>query len=252
MSTIGHFGGHAAEYVKYRPTYPEALYQSLLTQLEERELAWDCGTGNGQVALRLAESFQSVHATDINSRQLEVAPKNERVNYACSPAHQTELESDSVDLITVASAVHWFDIDSFYREAQRVLKPGGVLAVWTYAPDLLGPSALGQVVRGFAEDTFRQDWPEGIGWVDRRYEDLPFPFQEIPLTKIAFPLLWSMDNLVGWISTWSAYNRHLARTGVDLRDFVEARLAEVWPEPKEKAVELDFPLYARVGRALSA
>lgn len=249
MSKIGHFGGHASEYAKYRPSYPETLFETIFRTVQNKGLAWDCGTGNGQVAVRLGEDFQKVHATDINSRQLEEAREHPRVSYLCSPAHHSELEDHSVDLVTVASAVHWFDIEAFYGEVQRVLKTDGILALWTYAPELLGPAPLAEVVRSLAQETFLDDWPEGIEWVSRHYADLPFPFQEIPCPKIDYPLQWDFDSLAGWVQTWSAFNRHKARTGIDLGDYVKESLREVWPGSIDQVVNLDFPLYVRVGRA---
>lgn len=243
-----HFGGHAADYVKFRPGYPEELLTFLADQAPHSRLAWDAGTGSGQVARVLAARFERVQATDASQKQLTEALSHPRVNYRCAEAQDSGLEAGSVGLITAAAAVHWFNIELFYREASRVLSPGGVIAVWTYAPDLLAPPGPAEVVRELAEELLGPDWPAGMDWVRARYKDLPFPFREIEVPRFDFSLRWSLDQLMGWISTWSAVRRYRERTGLEPLEGLRHRLLSAWPVTDGGPTEVQLPLYRRVGR----
>ena len=247
VSSRDHYGGHAADYRKFRPTYPESLFIQLLALVPHRKLHWDCGTGSGQVAVRLAEDFDRVWATDLSEKQLREAEAHPRVEYHQAEAHHSGLPDCSVALVTVATAVHWFDQASFYEEVQRVLSPEGVLAVWTYGPDLVAPEPLARVVRALS-DRLDEDWPTGIEWVKGSYKDLPFPFPTLGLEPLEFRLNWTVDDLFGWISTWSAVHRHRARTGEEPLADVRADLEKVWPHDPGKPASIVFPLHYKVGR----
>jgi SAM-dependent methyltransferase len=241
-----YYGAHASDYARYRPTYPPELFSQLLQLVPHTQLAWDCGTGNGQVAVRLAEEFTRVFASDLSSLQLEHAPPHPKITYKPCPAHQSGLADGSVGLITVATAVHWFDLEAFFAEAERVLSPGGVIAVWTYAPDLISPAEVGELLRTMAGEKLARDWPPGIEWVNRKYRDLPFPFSEIPFEPVDFELDWSFSQLYGWVDTWSAVRRYRRRLGSDpLLDFRD-RLEKAWHNSESGPVRM--PLYLRVGR----
>jgi ubiquinone/menaquinone biosynthesis C-methylase UbiE len=110
----------------FRPRYPREMFEYLGTVAPSLERVWDCGSGSGQAAVQLAEVFNRVIATDTSEKQIRNAQPHERVEYRVAPAEQSGLESSSVDLIMVAQALHWFDLDRFYAEARRVLRPDGV------------------------------------------------------------------------------------------------------------------------------
>jgi SAM-dependent methyltransferase len=242
-----HYGGHAADYRKFRPTYPESLYTQILGLAPCNTLAWDCGTGSGQVAFRLAQDFEQVLATDLSQKQLREADQHPRVSYREAEAHNSGLADNSVSLITVGTAVHWFDQSPFYTEASRVLIPGGLLAVWTYSPNLIAPDSLADVVEGLSQE-LDSDWPRGIEWVQREYSDLPFPFPPLELEPFEFSVTWSPDDLLGWISTWSAVHRHRKRTGKEPLDGVRQRIERAWPGPLKQPARLVLPLHYKVGQ----
>src|SRR5262245_55012855 len=127
-----HFSGHAACYHQFRPNYPDSLFAYLATLCPSHELAWDCATGNGQAAVALAPHFRTVIATDASTQQVEQAQVNPKVKYLVAPAHEAPIETGAVDVVTVAQALHWLELSSFYREVRRVSKPRGILAVWCY------------------------------------------------------------------------------------------------------------------------
>ena len=67
------FSSQSKVYAAFRPTYPKELYQFIFRHLTEKKVAWDCATGNGQVAQYLASYFNEVYATDISQQQLDHA-----------------------------------------------------------------------------------------------------------------------------------------------------------------------------------
>ena len=186
-------------------------------------------------------------ATDLSEKQLREAEKHPRVEYHQAEAHHSGLADQSVSLVTVATAVHWFDQASFYEEVERVLSPDGILAVWTYGPNLVAPEPLARLVRSIS-DRLDEDWPTGIEWVKGAYKELPFPFPTLELQPLNFELDWSIDDLFGWISTWSAVHRHRARSGNEPLNGVRAELESIWPHHRRQPVRIVFPLYYKVGR----
>ncbi|MDX1378106.1 MAG: class I SAM-dependent methyltransferase, partial [Anaerolineales bacterium] len=132
MKFEDHFSTQSRQYAQFRPQYPNAIYAYFASIVPGYALAWDCGTGNGQAAVGLAQYFEQVYATDASADQIAHAYPHPKVEYRVESAEQVALETASVNLVTVAQAVHWFDFDKFYAEVNRVLEPGGILAVWTY------------------------------------------------------------------------------------------------------------------------
>ena len=131
MTFKDHFSRLAAQYAEFRPSYPGALFDLLARIAPSRGRAWDCACGSGQATLDLAERFESVVGTDASAQQVAAAKPHPRVTYAVCRAEASGLETASFDLVTVAQSLHWFDRPGFYAEARRVLKPEGVIGVWT-------------------------------------------------------------------------------------------------------------------------
>src|SRR2546430_8781655 len=119
MSFKDHFSRQAADYAIFRPGYPRELFDYLGSIAPGRQLAWDCGTGNGQAAIALASLFDRVIATDASDKQIANAQRQEHVAYHIAPAENSGIDSGTIDLIMVAQALHWFDLNRFYQEAQR-------------------------------------------------------------------------------------------------------------------------------------
>jgi ubiquinone/menaquinone biosynthesis C-methylase UbiE len=145
------FATEAAEYAHLRPTYPDNLFEFLATVVASRNIAWDCATGNGQAATHLARHFGQVIATDESGEMIAQAPRDPRITYWVAEAEDSGIEDHLVDLVTVASAIHWFDLDRFYAEVRRVVKPGGVIAAWTYYTHVFG-SAIDAVISRLVHD----------------------------------------------------------------------------------------------------
>jgi ubiquinone/menaquinone biosynthesis C-methylase UbiE len=134
------FSTQARAYAAFRPRYPEALYEWLASIVAARSRALDCGAGSGQAAIALAQHFDEVIAVEPSAAQLANAEQHPRVRYVQAPAESTGIEQGTVDLVTCANAIHWFDLDRFYDEVRRVATQGGVIAAWCYQRSAIEPT----------------------------------------------------------------------------------------------------------------
>ena len=241
-----HFSKHADDYARYRPSYPDALFDYLAEQAPGNKLAWDCGTGSGQAAIQLAERFERVIATDASTEQIEHAFPHARVEYRVEPAEQTSIESSTVDLITVGVAVHWFDFEPFFKEVRRVAKPGALLAVWTYSfPEII--PAVDRVIERYYYEVLSGYWPERIRHLEARYRSLPFPFKQLQPPEFFIEMNWDLSDLFGFLGSWSSTRRYLEKNGTDPLDIVRGDFQFAWGQPDEKRL-IRWLLHTRMGR----
>ena len=238
------FSQHASGYAAFRPTYPEALYDFVLKQVKERHTAWDCGTGNGQVARDLAKYFDKVFATDSSIKQLENAATADNIQYSLAPAEKTSFPDASFDLITVGQAIHWFNIAAFNCEAMRVAKPGGVIAVWGYSLLSVDPP-INALIAHFYKNIVGAYWDPERKLVDEQYKTIPFPFDEIPSPEFSYSFQWSLPELQGYLRTWSAVQKYINHKGVNP---VMKLVEEIQPLWKGERMEVRFQLFVRCGR----
>ncbi|HXB06552.1 MAG TPA: class I SAM-dependent methyltransferase [Puia sp.] len=239
------FSTGSGQYALYRPTYPVALFEFLLSLVPRRARAWDCGTGNGQVAVELAAAFDRVEATDISASQLNSAVVHERIEYTVQPAEKTSFPDSCFDLITVAQAIHWFDFDAFYREVDRTIRPGGVLAVIGYDLIRLGP-AVDAVLDGFYRDVVGPYWDRERRYIDEQYRTIPFPYTDLAAPEFENTVEWSFEHLIGYIGTWSAVKHYQKARGVDPVGLVAAELKKNWGGEDVKKGR--FPILLRVAK----
>jgi SAM-dependent methyltransferase len=243
-----HFSSHAAGYAAYRPTYPTSLVNYLATLSPRTELALDCGCGTGQLSVLLAERFAHVVATDASAQQIANAQPHERVEYRTTPAEQSGLPEETADLITVAQAAHWFDLDAFYAEVRRVAKRDAVLALITYGVLHLNESEPERIVQHFYSDVLGRYWPPERRHVEEGYRSLPFPFEEITsIPSFAIGISWSLDDLIGYAGTWSAVRAAERSLGREPIESFRRELARAWGDPLRRAA-IRWPLSLRVGR----
>ena len=250
MKFKDHFSGHAAQYAKYRPAYPAELSDFLAAACPDRELAWDCGAGNGQFAVDLARVFAKVYATDASSEQIANAIGPANVVYSVAPAERSGLPSQCADLITVAQALHWFDIDAFMQEARRVLKQGGIMAAWCYELFTCEP-AVDAIVRHFFTEVVGPFWPPERALVEQHYRNIAFPFEEIASEPFAMQAVWNLTDLIGYMNTWSATKRYREAKGSDPVPELMRSLEEAWGSPAAQR-PIHWPLHLRVGRQLES
>ncbi len=244
---IDHFAPVAANYAEFRPTYPAALFAWLATIAPGRALAWDCAAGSGQASCDIAAYFEQVIATDAAAAQIAAAIPHPRVDYRVAPAGASGLTEASVDLITVAQALHWFELDRFYAEARRVLKPDGILAVWSYGILHVEGNAIDDRVQRFYRETIGPYWPPERRYVEDGYRSLPFPFTELQPPALGMDAAWTLPELLGYLRSWSATGRYIAERGHDPVTVLAAELAPLWGSSPERR-RVIWPLTVRVGK----
>ena len=230
-----HFSGHAAIYRDARPRYPRELYDWLAAQCARRALAWDAGCGNGQASVELGERFDAVLATDPSAPQVANAIAHPRVAYRVEPAESCSAASASVDLVTVAQALHWFDFARFFAEVERVLVPGGVFAAWSYGLMHIEP-AFDAVVQELYEPVLGPYWPPERAHVEAGYTTIPVPFAPLAPPPFAMRARWSFEQAVAYLETWSALQRYRKATGRDPLTEMGGRLRAAWGEVEERDV----------------
>jgi len=242
-----HFSGHAAVYRDARPTYPPALFAWLAEQAPDRELAWDCGCGNGQATVALAEHFKRVIGSDPSAAQIANAAARANVEYRVEPAEHSSLADASASLATVAQALHWLDHARFFPEVKRVLKPGGVFVAWTYADVSCGDAAIDAAKNRLYVDLTGPYWPPERVYVDTAYRTLPFPFAEI--TALAFPMIarWDVEHFLAYLRSWSATQRYIKAQGHDPVALVESDLRAAWGDPT-RVRDVRWEFHVRAGR----
>ena len=248
MTFRDHFSAQSAGYAAHRPGYPDALLDWVAALAPARDAAWDCGTGSGQAAVALAERFAVVHATDASAAQLAHARPHPRVRYAVAPAEASGLPAASVDLVAVAQALHWFDLDRFWVEARRVLRPGGAIAAWTYGNPRLDDPALDRRLARFTEEEMSPWWPPERQLVLAGYRTIAFPFVEAAAPPFTLDLRWTLAELAGYLRSWSAVVRYEAARGADPVAPLERELAPLWGDPVEPR-RVEWPVAVRAGWA---
>lgn len=247
MAFKDYFSRQAADYASFRPNYPAKLFAYLASLCRERELAWDCGTGSGQAATGLAEHFQKVIASDPSEKQLASAAAHPRVVYEVAAAEKTSIPSASVDLVTAAQALHWFDLDPFYAEVRRVLKPAGVLAVWCYNLPKIAPE-IDPLIEDFYSHTVGPYWPPERRLVEDAYRSLPFPFAEIAVPAFSMAAEWDLQNFADYLSTWSATQEFIRGRGMNPLDLLLKTLRPLWGDEAAPR-QVTWPFSLRVGLA---
>jgi SAM-dependent methyltransferase len=245
VSKPDHFSPVARQYAEFRPTYPTTLFDWLASITPQHGLAWDCGAGSGQASVPLAARYERVLATDLSAAQLAAAPALENVEYRAASAEDSGLPDGSCDLVIVAQALHWFDLDTFYGEVRRVLKPDGVLAVWGYNRLMLEHLAVQQALDIFYEQTIGAYWPAERVHVENGYRDLPFPFARITPPAFALQATWRREQLLGYLRSWSAVGRFRAAHGYDPVVDLDTQIAPHWPDGL--ASQVSWPLFLHVG-----
>lgn len=245
MNTKDLFSQHASDYSTYRPDYPSELYEFIFSHVKNFDAAWDCGTGNGQAAKVLATRFRKVYATDISDKQMANASGSlPNIEFSVSPAEQTNFTEAQFDLITVAQAIHWFKFDLFYREVKRVVKRDAILAVWGYGLLNINPE-FDKALLKFYKEVIDPYWDPERKYIDERYQTIPFPFEFIPTPHFQFYKMWTIDQLSGYLTTWSSAQKFIHANGYNP---IEPFMSENRHLLSNDLNKVEFPLFLRLGK----
>lgn len=241
-----HFSDHSKDYDQFRPNYPDELFFHLSHVTPEHDCAWDCATGTGQAAVYLAKYYRQVIATDASQNQISQAQQQKNIHYVTAPAEHSGIESQSIDLITVAQALHWFDLDAFAVEVNRVLVDQGVLAVWTYNLLTINPD-IDEIVNHLYSKLLGPYWPAERQLVESGYQDIQLPFTELDVPHFDMHAHWGLPQLVGYLNTWSATKRYQADQNSNPVEFIYKELATAWGNT-EQEYPVRWPLALRLWR----
>ncbi len=237
------FSKNSSDYAQFRPKYPAELFGFLESLLEQKQAAWDCGTGNGQVAVELAKFFNRVEATDISQAQLEQAEKVSNLNYSLQSAEKTNFPDNSFDLISVAQAIHWFDFSQFYKEVKRSLKPGGVIAVIGYGL-IKSNEQTNELINHFYREVLGDYWDPERRYLEDGYRSIGFPFEEINTPALEMEFVWDFGHLIGYLKTWSGVRHFQIKQGYDPVEAISGELRNAFGEHGV----VKFPIFLRVGK----
>lgn len=237
------FSSKSSDYAKYRPSYPVDLYEFIKQQSGKTENAWDCGTGNGQVAAELAKFCKSVYATDISAQQLQNAVQKPNIIYSRQAAEKTDFPNEFFDLIVVAQAIHWFNFEEFYKEAKRVLKPNGIIAVIGYSLFKSNPET-DKIIKDFYENLIGSFWDDERKYLEEHYQTIPFPFNEFSTPYFEIEYDWDVNHLIGYLKTWSAVKHYENSKGENPVDLIKDDLKKAFGN-QNKVI---FPSLIKMGK----
>lgn len=240
------FSSHAELYAKYRPAYPQQLFDYILSFVKEKKQAWDCATGNGQAAKVLANYFEKIEATDISEKQLENAVQKTNIHYRVAPAEHTPFASNSFDLITVAQAYHWLNWKAFFQEATRVGKQNAVVAVWTYNLFRCDDEAVNKIIRHFYKNITGPYWDAARKYVEEGYATVEFNFDPLPSNDFAISVNYNKEEFKGYLSTWSGTQQYIKQNGSSPLLLIEDDLNRMWND--EDIKNFEFPIVLKMGR----
>ena len=242
------FSNQSELYAAFRPHYPKTLYDIIFKEVKLFNAALDVATGNGQVAGVLADSFKKVIATDISETQLQHAIQKPNIFYKKEAAENLSVENECIDLITVAQAIHWFNIDKFYREVNRILRPDGIIAVIGYGLLRIDDN-VNPILDHFYKNIIGPYWDKERKHIDNAYQSIPFPFQQIETKPLYMEYEWPLDHFVKYLETWSAVQHYINEHGSNpIGCDMTQQLQEYWAVNEKKKVS--FPLFLKLGRKI--
>lgn len=225
-----YFSDTSSLYGRCRPHYPEELFRYLATIAPDNDRAWDCACGTGQAAVGLNRYFREVVATDASESQIKKAARKPGVSYQVAKAESSPIRDGKIDLITVAQALHWFDLPAFFRETDRVLKHNGILAIWTY--NLLKINGtVDAVIERLYFHTLSRFWPEERRMVENGYRDIRFPFAAFASPFFAMREKWDFLRLLGYLETWSAVSKFKKEGNPDELAAMFEEIGRAWGDP---------------------
>jgi SAM-dependent methyltransferase len=240
-----HFSAVAANYSRFRPTYPAALFDWIAATAPARQSVWDCACGTGQASGPLADRFVHVIATDASAEQIAQAPPHRNIEWRLASAEASGLADASVDAVTIAQALHWFDLPRFWVEVRRVVRPGGLMAAWTYGMPSADDATITQLLQDFHDVTVGPYWPIERGHVDAGYAALDIPFELLTPPPFELRATWTLEQLIGYLGTWSAVRRYIGARDEDPVAPFAAELQPLWGVARA----VRWPLTIVAGRA---
>jgi SAM-dependent methyltransferase len=239
------FSVQSDQYAKYRPTYPADFFAYLDSLVPVKDCAWDCGTGNGQVAFQLASTYRQVFATDISQSQIDHAIQANNIAYSVQPAEKTHFDDHIFDIIVVAQAIHWFNFEQFYAEVRRTAKPNALICALGYGRIVVS-EPINHLITTFYTQVIGPYWDRERRYIDENYQTIPFPFREIKAPSFVNSFQWTLEHLIGYLNTWSAVKHFIKQNGFNPVEQLGVEIGKYWGNDECK--KCDFPLLLRIGQ----
>lgn len=246
-SNIKLFSDNSEKYKKYRPSYPSELFQYLAKISPSTNTAWDAGCGSGQASIALSDFFTNVIATDISVEQIKNAYSKVNIRYFSCPSEYSNIDSNSVDLVICAQSIHWFDLDKFYDEVKRVLKPDGVIAAWSYNLFRVNQE-IDDLIDKFYNDIIYNYWPVERKHVENGYKEIILPFNHLEAPSFSMTAEWNLEQLLGYINTWSGVSNYIELEAFNPLDFIEKELIKLWDRDESEYKTISWPLTLKISR----
>lgn len=240
------FSLQAGIYAKYRPQYPAVLYQFLASLTKDHHIAWDCGTGNGQAAIGLVDFYESVIATDPSENQIKNCFPHERIKYIVEKAEDFSYGQHTIDIVTIANALHWFEFDVFYNIVRNVVKQDGIIAAWSYGRPTISKE-IDEIVAVFHDDIVGEYWVKENRFVEQEYKTIPFPFHEINCPSFVSQKEFNLKEFITYLNTWSATQKFIIKTGIDPTIDLQKQLLAIWGSADTKKI-ITWKLIMKAGR----
>lgn len=239
------FSSQSGTYKKFRPTYPDELYDLILKIVKSRNECWDCGTGNGQVAVELAKHFKKVYATDLSQNQIDNAEKRENIVYAVGIAEKTDFEDNKFNLVTVAQAAHWFNMEAFNTEMRRVSKNDGIVCAWGYGLLRIN-NPINKLIDKFYSDIIGPYWDPERRHIENEYNSLNFDFDKLETpTNLFIKTQWTLAEFEGYLNSWSSIQNYKELKKENPVTWLIDNLKNLWDENIQK--EVQFPIFMKMG-----
>lgn len=239
------FSAQSGIYAAHRPGYPPALFDWLFSQCTDFHAAWDCATGNGQAAINIAPRFEIIYATDLSIKQLENSVKADNIDYRVEKAELSTLPDNSVNLITVAQALHWFDHEAFFKEVERVACDNALFAAWGYDLLSVDNGDINKILRHFHDDITGPYWDSERKHVDEHYLNIHIPFEVIDCPLYSYKVGWQVERLIGYLNTWSSVQHYIKVHGNNPVELISEQLRALWGDSER---EVSFPIFMKAAR----
>ena len=220
-------------YAAARPMYPDVLFEYAASLVDMHQTAWDCACGNGQAAVDLARYFDHVEATDISQNQIANGFADKKIRYSVQPAETTTFQDNQFDLVNVALALHWFDLDKFWREVHRVLKPNGVFIAYTYAWFQV-TQEIDEAIDKYIRSVIAPYWAPNNKLCWDNYQTIEFPFEKLDTPAFELKMKWNFEQYMNYMHTWSATRRCMDALGTTFFEQAKQAVLKVWGGPADK------------------
>lgn len=239
------FSGNSDQYALFRPEYPPILVEYICGLVRDPKTAWDCGTGNGQLAKLLSGKFSKVIATDLSQDQIKNAFQAKNIEYHTQTAESADFGVQKFDLITVAQAIHWFDFEKFFDVVRKHAHQETIFAVIGYGRVKINPE-IDSILDKFYFEVIGSYWDKERRYVDDEYKSIPFPFDEINAPAFTIDLEWNIHHFEGYINTWSAVKHFVKANGYNPVEGLIGEIRDFWKPNEVKQV--CFPILLRIGK----